>query len=305
MSPPSEALLHLNPTLARSIRAGEPVVALESTLITHGLPWPANLETALAAEEAVRKHGVTPATIAVLDGRASIGLESSHLESLARQPESVIKASSRDLPLAISRRLTASTTVAATIWLAHQAGISVCATGGVGGAHRGGDWDISADLLQLARTSVAVVCAGAKSILDVPRTLQMLETLSVPVVGFRTHEFPGFYTSSTGEPVSARLDTAMDVAAFLRVHWTLQGAGVVIAQSLPPELALEPSEVDGALTQAEKEARRAGIRGGSVTPFLLARVAELTGGKSVRANQALIVANAGLAAEIAKALRAP
>src|SRR5437868_1373651 len=205
---PSPALLSVAPEVAAALQANRPVVALESTLIAHGLPWPINLETALLAEEAVRGEGAVPATIAVLQGRPSVGITRDQLEQLAHGTE-IMKASRRDLATAIVKGLTAATTVAATMYLAHRAGIRLFATGGIGGAHRGEayTWDISADLIELARTPVAVVCAGAKSILDIPRTLEILETTGVPVVGYGTDDFPAFYLRSSGNPVSARVDT--------------------------------------------------------------------------------------------------
>ncbi len=294
------ALLDVRAEIATALAENRPVVALESTLIGHGLPWPLNLETARAAEAAVRREGAVPATIAVWQGLPTIGLNAAELEELARAG-GVLKASRRDLAFAVSQGRTAATTVAATMFLAHRAGIRLFATGGIGGAHRGDAyaWDISADLLELARTPVAVVCAGAKSILDIPRTLEILETLGVPVVGYGTEEFPAFYVHSSGERVPARVDTPEETAALLRAHWDLGGGGVVLAQPVAAELALEPAELEDALQQAERLAAHAGIHGKELTPFLLARLAEVTAGKTLRANQALVVANARLAAQVA------
>jgi pseudouridine-5'-phosphate glycosidase len=330
----------VRPEVAAALADGLPVVALESTLIAHGLPHPDNLYTARAAEAAVRAAAAVPATIAVIDGRPTIGLGDDELERLANDT-SVRKASRRDLAAAVALRQTAATTVAATMALAEIAGIRVFATGGIGGAHRvvgwwvGGvvrsgvsprgerseasapepphhpttapphvtpTWDVSADLDELSRTRVAVVCAGAKSILDIPRTLEILETLGVPVVGYGCDQFPGFYLPSTGEPVSARVDDPATAARLLAAHWGLGGAGAIIAQPVAAEIALEPTEFDAALARAEQEARTANVRGPAVTPFLLARLAEQTSGRSLQANKALIVANARLAAEIATAL---
>jgi pseudouridylate synthase len=290
-------MLTVRPQIAGAIRDGRPVVALESTLIAHGLPWPVNFETARAAEQAVHDHGAVPATIAVLGGEPTLGLTDAEIEALARDGN-VLKASRRDLGVAIAQKRTAATTVAATMALAHQAGIRVFATGGIGGAHPEA-WDLSADLTELARTPVAVVCAGAKSILDVPRTLELLETLSVPVLGYGCDEFPAFYLRTSGEPVSARVDTPAQAAAVVRAHWKLAGAGVVIAQPLPAEWALDPAEWGDALKRAEHLAAERGVHGKMVTPFLLARLAEITGGKTLRANEALVVANVKLAAQIA------
>jgi pseudouridine-5'-phosphate glycosidase len=296
-------LLEVRAEVAAAVAAGQPVVALESSVLAHGLPWPLNLEVAQAAEAAIRAEGAVPATIAVLTGRPIIGLNLEELESLARQPE-VLKASRRDLGVAVAQRRTAATTVAATMFLAHQAGIHLLATGGIGGAHRAPQylWDISADLLELARLPVAVVCAGAKSVLDVPRTLEILETHGVPVVGYATDEFPAFYLRSSGEPVSARVDTPAEAAALLAAHWALQGAGVVLAQPMTADLALSEDELTPVLQEAERRAAARGIRGKELTPFLLAELAQATQGKTLQANRALLLANARLAAQVASAL---
>lgn len=298
-------MIDIRPEIQAALREQRPVVALESTLIAHGLPWPANLETARAAEAAVRAQGATPATIAVLQGQPAVGLTDAELEELARERD-VLKASTRDLGVAVVGGRTAATTVAATMALAHRAGIRVFATGGIGGAHRGAglEWDVSADLLELSRTPVAVVCAGAKSILDIPRTLEILETFGVPVVGFGTDEFPAFYLRTSGEPVSARVATAAEAAMLLRAHWDLGGAGVVVAQPIAEEEALRPGEFIAALEKAERLAAEQNVRGKALTPFLLARLFELTGGRTLRANRALIVANARLAAAVARSLTA-
>jgi pseudouridine-5'-phosphate glycosidase len=278
------------------------VVALESTLIAHGLPWPLNLDTAHGAEEAVRAAGALPATIAVLDGRPTVGLTEPELRALA-QGQHVVKASRRDLAGAIVQRRTASTTVAATMLLAHLAGIRVFATGGIGGAHRDGhNWDISADLDELSRTPVAVVCAGAKSILDIPRTLEILETQGVPVLGYGTDEFPAFYVHTSGDPVTARVDSPDEAAEFCRVHWALGGAGLVIAQPVEKHFALDPDNFVTALSSAEQQALGVGVRGKELTPFLLNRLAEITEGQTLKANHSLVIANARLAAELAAAL---
>jgi pseudouridine-5'-phosphate glycosidase len=295
------ALLEVRPQVAAALRAGRPVVALESTLIAHGLPWPVNLETALEAESAVQDEGAVPATIAVYRGRPIIGLTEDELEVLA-QSDNVLKASRRDLAAAIVQQRTAATTVAATMFLAHAAGIRLFATGGIGGAHRdsGQPWDVSADLLELARTPVAVVCAGAKSILDIPRTLEILETQSVPVVGYGTDEFPAFYMRSSGERVSTRVDTPQEAALVFSAHWKLNGAGIVLAQPMAEETALEPEEFATALVEVESDAAGVGVRGKEVTPFMLSRLAEVTHGKTLRVNQALVIANARLAAQVAR-----
>jgi pseudouridine-5'-phosphate glycosidase len=299
-----EALkLEMRSDVAAALKEKRPIVALESTLIAHGLPWPANLETAQAAESAVRAEGAVPATIAVWHGRPVIGLDPRQIEHLA-QEKAVRKASTRDLAAAIVQGAYAATTVAATMVLAHRAGLRVFATGGIGGVHPGmpSAFDISADVLELARTPVAVVCAGAKGILDLAATLEMLETMSVPVVGYGTEEFPAFLLQSSGLPVSSRVNSPREAAALLTTHWELGGAGVLLAQPLPRETALDPADFHKALVRAESQARAEGIRGPALTPFLLARLAELTEGRTLRANQALIVANARLAARVAIAL---
>jgi pseudouridine-5'-phosphate glycosidase len=293
-------MMVIRPEIQLALHQGRAVVALESTLIAHGLPWPINLETARAAEAAIRAAGAIPATIAVLSGEPVVGLDSTEIENLARAND-VMKASRRDLAIAIAQKRNAATTVAATMALAHQAGIRVFATGGIGGAHHEA-WDISADLGELARTPVAVVCSGAKSILDIPRTLELLESLSVPVLGFKTDSFPAFYLVDSGAPVMARMDSAADVASVLREHWQLRSAGVVVAQPLPGEFAIGKAEWDLAFSQVLRLATEQHVRGKDVTPFLLARLHEITGGKTLSANQALIVSNARLAAEIAMEL---
>lgn len=296
-------VIHLHPAVAAALHSGRPVVALESTLIAHGLPWPLNLQTARAAELAVREEGAVPATIGVWRGRLTVGLTDEELEGLARNEE-VLKASRRDLACAVVQGLTAATTVAATMFLAHQAGIRLFATGGIGGAHRAAEhsWDISADLLELSRTPVAVVCAGAKSILDVSRTLEVLETHGVPVVGYATDEFPAFYLVSSGERVCARVDNPEQAANLLSIHWQLGGAGVVLAQPVVADVALEEGEFEVAFRQAERQAADASVRGKELTPFLLNRLAEVTEGKTLHANQVLVIANARLAARVARVL---
>jgi pseudouridine-5'-phosphate glycosidase len=297
-------LIRCSPEVSAALAAGQPVVALETTLIAHGLPWPANLETASAAEAAVRQAGAIPATIGVWHGEPVVGLDPGQLRYFARASE-VRKASQRDLAAAIVEKACAATTVAATMALARAADIRVFATGGIGGVHpldSGGPLDVSADLFELARTPVGVVCAGAKSILDLRATLEVLESLSVPVLGFRSTTFPAFYLADSGIALSATVSNVAQAARFLEVHWALGGGGVVIAQPLPAEAALKPRELAVALGAAQEDARNQGVRGPALTPFLLRQLAERTGGATLRANQALIVANARLAAEIAAAL---
>ncbi len=290
--------------VAAALADGRPVVALESTLIAHGLPWPANLETAREAEAVVRAAGAIPATVAVWHGVPTIGLTDEQLAELARAP-SVFKASRRDLGAAVGLKRLAATTVSATMALAHAAGVRVFATGGIGGAHRDQEpFDISADLTELARTPVLVVCAGAKSILDLPRTLEILETLGVPVLGYRTDEFPAFYVKESQLPVSCRVGSPAEAAAVFAAHVRMGGGGAVLAQPCPSDVAVPADEFARWLAAAEAEARAAGIAGAKLTPFLLARLAELSGGRTLTANRALVVANSRLAAEVAAALAA-
>lgn len=296
--------LHVAPEVQRALSARRPVVALESTIISHGMPYPRNLETAREVEEVVRDGGAVPATIAVMDGRYVIGLNDEQLETLARAPD-VLKASRRDLAVAFARKLTAATTVATTMIGAAWAGIRVFATGGTGGVHRGVEqtMDVSADLQELARTAVAVVSAGVKSILDIPRTLEYLETVGVPVLGFRCDEFPAFYTRSSGVQVAHRADGAEDAAAIMAAHWVSGlGGGVLLANPVPEEAALEPEYINGIIERAVADAEGAGIHGKDLTPYLLGRIVELTGGRSLEANIALVKNNARVAAEVAAAL---
>jgi pseudouridine-5'-phosphate glycosidase len=298
---PTAGWLTLSAEVAAALADGRPVAALESTLIAHGLPRPANLETARAAEAEVRAVGAVPATIAIWRGAATVGLSDAQLVELANADD-VLKASRRDLGAAIGLRRLAATTVSATMALAHAAGIRVFATGGIGGAHREEPFDISADLAELARTPVLVVCAGAKNILHLPRTLELLETLGVPVLGYRTDEFPAFTVRQSGLPVSCRVESAGEAAAVFAAHVRTGGAGALLAQPCPEEVAIPADEFAKWLEQAEAMARTAGVAGAKLTPFLLARLAELSGGRTLAANRALVVANARLAAEVAKEL---
>ena len=283
----------------------QPVVALESTIISHGMPYPDNVATALKVESEVRAHGAVPATIAIVDGILTAGLLPVQIEALGRRGPEVVKVSRRDMPFIVAARQTGATTVAATMVIAAMAGIRIFATGGIGGVHRGAEqsFDVSADLQELAQTSVAVVCAGAKSILDLRLTMEYLETHGVPVVGFQSDMLPAFFTRSSGVPVNYRLDTAVEMAWVLHIKWLmgLQG-GVVIANPIPAEFAMTEAIIDQAIEQALAEAAQQGIVGKDTTPFLLARVNALTGGDSLAANIALVLNNARLAADIAKAL---
>ncbi|MBX9579745.1 MAG: pseudouridine-5'-phosphate glycosidase [Gemmataceae bacterium] len=294
--------LHMSPEVAAAVAAGRPVVALESTLIAHGLPWPDNRDTALRAEAAVRAAGAIPATVAVWHGVPTVGLTADRLDHLARVP-GVHKAGRRDLGAAVGLGRLAATTVSATMALAHAAGVRVFATGGLGGAHRPpADWDISADLTELARTPVLVVCSGAKSILDLPRTLEILETLGVPVVGYRTDTFPEFYVGGGRLPVSCRVESPAEAAAVFAAHTRMGGGGMVLCRPCPAEVAVPPEGFDAGLETALADAAREGVAGPRVTPFLLARLAELTGGRTLAANRELIVGNARLGGEVAVAL---
>lgn len=293
-----------HPEVAAALREAGPLVALESTLITHGLPYPTNVETALSMEQAVRDHGAIPATIAVLDGQIHIGLTPAQIERLAELgPERVRKCSRRDLPIVVGLRQHGATTVAGTMILAHMAGIQIFATGGIGGVHRGHPEDVSADLIELGRTPVAVVCAGAKSILDLPRSMEVLETQGVPVLGYGTDELPAFYTRSSGLALDQRIDTPEAAAAIIHARNALELAqGILITVPVPADAELPVDEAERAIATATSEADRKGISGKDVTPFILGRVLELTEGRSERANVALLVNNAGIGAEIAAAL---
>ena len=289
------------PTI-RSIDRGIPIVAIESTVITHGLPHPQNLQLARDMERVVRTNGATPATIAVLDGVIQIGLSDAELERLASL-ENVRKVSRRDFATAILKKESGGTTVAGTMFAAHRAGIKVFATGGIGGVHEVETLDISADLQALADTPMIVVCAGAKAILDLPATLECLETMSVPVVGYRTDEFPAFYSRRSGLSVSARLDSPEEIVHLARTHWELgMKSAVLVCQPLSEQEEIPQEKVDGAIQQARREAGAQGIHGQALTPFLLSRLSELTGGESLRANLSLLLNNAKLAAQIAVAL---
>ena len=282
------------------------MVALESTLITHGLPHPANVETALAMEAAVRASGAVPATIAVLGGKLSVGLTRAEIERLGALPAgSVRKCSRRDLPIVVARGEDGATTVAGTMIVAHLAGIRIFATGGIGGVHRGAPFDVSADLLELGRTPIAVVCSGAKSILDLPLTLEVLETQGVPIVGLGTETLPAFYSRSSGLPVDLRVESAAEAADIFAAAQRLGAKhAVLVTVPVPAADELPAEKVEAAIQRATAEAAAQGVHGKRVTPFVLARVAELTGGESLRANTALLVNNARVAGEIAVALSA-
>lgn len=298
MNKPHPSLV-LTDEVAQAVRDGAPVVALESTIISHGMPYPQNVETAVAVEAIIRELGATPATIAVLDGHARVGLDAEALELLAASPD-VTKVSVRDLPYVIARGTHGATTVAATMRLASQAGISVFVTGGLGGVHRGAQqtFDTSADLTELATTNVAVVSAGVKSILDIGLTLEALETLGVPVLAFGTDEFPAFFSRSSGHPAPARVDTPQEVAAVMAAKWDLGiSGGLAVVCPIPADDEIPADEIDRIIEQALADAR--GVSGKDVTPYLLARIVEMTGGASLTANIALVKNNARVGAQVA------
>lgn len=297
--------LELSPAVKAAMMAGEPVVALESTIISHGMPYPQNVETALRVEEAIRETGAVPATIAIIQGKLKAGLTADEIEYLGQKGPSVTKASRRDLPVLVARGADGATTVATTMIIAHLAGIRVFATGGIGGVHRGAEttMDISADLEELGRTPVMVVCAGAKAILDLGLTLEYLETKGVPVIGYGTEELPAFYTRTSGFKVDYRIDTPEELAAAFRAQQEMGlGGGMLVTNPIPAEYSMDPAHINAAIDQAVADSRQLGIHGKEVTPYLLARVKELTGGDSLDANIQLVLNNARLAARTAKAL---
>jgi pseudouridine-5'-phosphate glycosidase len=300
-------VLELVPTteVADARARNRPLVALESTLVAHGLPWPENLAIANELEAAVREAGATPATIAIVDGKVRIGLAAASLERLARDGRAFVKTGAAELAVHLARGGCAATTVSATAVLAARAGIRVFATGGIGGVHRGDGGDVSHDLVALARTPIAVVSAGAKAILDLARTAELLETLGVLVIGYRTDELPAFYTQHSGIRLDHFVSGATELAAILQRHWDdLGGGGVLVCNPIPADAALDPATLDAAIAGAIAEAAAAGITGKRLTPHLLARLAEVTGGDSIRANRALALHNAQLAGELAVSLAA-
>lgn len=298
----------LSPEVAAALDSGRPVVALESTIIAHGMAYPANVETALAVEEVVRSHGAVPATVAVIGGKPRAGLSREEIERFGQEGPRIMKVSVRDLPFVVGRGLDGATTVAATMRISAMAGIAVFATGGMGGVHCGAGetFDVSADLTEMTCSDVALVTAGAKAILDLPLTLERLETDGIPVVGYRTGEFPAFYSRSSGLKVPMRADTPAEVAALMRSKWGLGlGGAVVIANPIPSADEIPASEIEPVIASALAGAGRLGIRGKEVTPFLLAEIAKTTKGSSLRANIALVKNNAKVAAEIAVAFASP
>jgi pseudouridine-5'-phosphate glycosidase len=295
--------LMFSPEVAEGRASKKPLVALESTLVAHGLPWPENLEVARELEETVRMSGAVPATIAVVDGRPWIGLEDRTLARVAHDGRDIAKAGATDLAVHLARGTTAATTVSATAMLAERAGIRVFATGGIGGVHRGDAGDVSHDLIALAKTPIAVVSAGAKAILDLPRTAELLETLGVLVIGYRTDELPAFYTRDSGIRLEHAVGTPEELAKILRRHWDdLGGGGVIVANPIPRDAELDGRRIEAAIHAALAEAEAQGIAGKRLTPYLLARLADVTSGASIRANRALALHNAEVGGALAMAL---
>ena len=297
--------LDVAPEVAAAVAAGKPVVALESTIISHGMPYPQNVETALKVEQIIRDNGAVPATIAILGGRLKAGLTPDEIEYLGKKGQEVIKASRRDLAVLVARKADGATTVTTTMMIAHMAGIQIFATGGIGGVHRGAEttMDISADLEELASTPVMVVCAGAKSILDLGLTLEYLETHGVPVIGYGTKELPAFYTRKSGFEVDYRMDSPEEIAAAFHVSRELGlKGGMLVTNPIPEEFAMDHDVINKAIDEAIAQANAQGIHGKATTPFLLAKVKELTGGDSLDSNIQLVFNNARLAAKTAAAL---
>lgn len=299
-----EKYLNVHPEVKKALAEGLPVVALESTIISHGMPYPKNIEMAKTVSKIIRENGAIPATIAIINGVLKVGLTTEEIEFLGTSKD-IVKASRRDLPFIISKKLNGATTVATTMILANLAGVKVFATGGIGGVHRGAQetFDISADLQELANTNVAVICAGAKSILDIGLTLEYLETNGVPVVGFETEEFPAFYTRKSGFGVDYKVESSLEVASALKAKWDLNlKGGMVIGNPIPKEFEMDYDTINNAIESALKEAEEKNIAGKKVTPFLLDRVKTITDGKSLDANIELVYNNAKVAAQIAKDL---
>ncbi|WP_410736410.1 pseudouridine-5'-phosphate glycosidase [Citrobacter freundii] len=299
----SSELLQISPEVQEALNSKKPIVALESTIISHGMPFPQNAQTAIEVEETIRKHGAVPATIAIIGGIMKVGLSKDEIELLGREGHSVTKVSRRDLPFVVAAGKNGATTVASTMIIAALAGIKVFATGGIGGVHRGAEhtFDISADLQELAHTNVTVICAGAKSILDLGLTTEYLETFGVPLIGYRTQALPAFFCRTSPFEVSIRLDSAKEIARAMAVKWqTGLNGGLVVANPIPEQFAMAEEKINAAIDRAVKEAEEQGVVGKESTPFLLERVAELTGGDSLKSNIQLVFNNAVLACEIAK-----
>ena len=297
-------MIKINPVIKKALEEGKPVVALESTIISHGMPYPKNVETALKVEQTIRDNGALPATIGIIDGVAIVGMTPEEIEEFGKR-KGILKASRRDLPVIYAKKLWAATTVASTMIIAAQAGIEIFVTGGIGGVHRGAQetMDISADLQELAKTNVSVVCAGAKAILDLPLTMEYLETMGVPVLGYKTKELPAFYTPHSGLNVDYEVDTYEEFASIIKEkrNNNLQG-GVLITNPIPEQYAMDAKIINDAIEEALKRANEQGIKGKESTPFLLKTIVELTGGDSLESNIALVLNNAKLGANIAKEL---
>ena len=295
-------MIKINPEVLNAIKNNQPVVALESTIISHGMPYPKNVQTALEVEKVIRDHGAIPATIGIIDGDAIVGMTPEEIEEFGKR-KGIIKVSRRDLPVVYAKRLWAATTVAATMIIANQAGIKLFVTGGIGGVHRGAQetMDISADLQELAKTNVTVVCAGAKAILDLPLTLEYLETMGVPVLGYKTEELPAFYAAHSGLKVDYKLEDAKEaaLAMFEKEKNNLQG-GILICNPIPEEYSMDKKVIDDAIEKALKMMNEQGIKGKETTPFLLKTIVELTGGDSLESNIKLVLNNAAVGSEIIK-----
>lgn len=296
--------IRVNEEVAQALKENRPVVALESTIISHGMPYPQNVETALQVEKIVRDNGAVPATIGIIDGVGVVGMKPEEIEEFGKRGMSIPKVSRRDLPVIFAEKSWGATTVATTMILAAKAGVEFFVTGGIGGVHRGAEttFDVSADLEELARTNVTVICAGAKAILDLPKTLEVLETKGVPVLGYRTQELPAFYTKTSGLKVDYALKDAEDAANIVKAKrdFGLDG-GILITNPIPEEYSMDPAEINAAIDKALQEMDEKGIKGKECTPFLLAKVAEITGGDSLNSNIRLVFNNAALGAQIAAA----
>jgi pseudouridine-5'-phosphate glycosidase len=296
-------ILKVNPEVEKALKEKKPVIALESTIISHGMPYPQNVETANKVEEIIREHGGVPATIGIVEGVPTVGLTKDEIEELGKRGHAVPKVSRRDLPMVIAEKSWGATTVATTMIIASKAGVEFFVTGGIGGVHRGAEttFDVSADLEELGRTNMTVICAGAKAILDLAKTLEVLETKGVPVLGYQTEELPAFYTRTSGLKVDYALKDAADAARIVKAKrdFGLQG-GVLITNPIPEQYSLDPVKINKVIDEAIKEMDEKGIKGKECTPFLLAKVAEITGGKSLDANIQLVFNNAAVGTEIAK-----
>ena len=297
-------LIEYSPDIIQAKKEGKPIVALESTIITHGMEYPENHKTATKLEETIKAEGAVPATICILQGKIRVGLDKDTLLDISKNKTGFIKCSTRDIPYALMSKKNGSTTVAATMWIAHRAGIKVFVTGGIGGVHYGNDMDISGDLIELSRTPVTVICAGAKSILDVPRTLEFLETYNVPVIGFNCDKFPEFFFANGENDVKVRLNTEKEVAEFIHMtHDRLkQKCGILVAVPVPEEAGCDKTAIKKAISEALEDCKRDNVKGNKITPYLLKKVNDLTGGASCDTNIKLVVNNAVKGARICKAL---